>query len=494
MRGKHVHAILGFACGWISSTLFVAFTGPQDTPIEPAFSPPVHSEHHGGVHHSNRRRALEGADDSGEVKLDAINDVPAGPITNPYPPTMTYMPPGQSGPHPKGGRKVLIEIGARDGDSLWSLIRPYNKEKLLTTPKEAWRTMAVRDERNFDVMYIIEADPEFNPYWEGVLKTGRYFNNTPMPETYFYNKAVWVEDSHIDFELRGTGSRIIQEKDRAAAKRVDPGHGKLGSGMGITVLESSLGMNCNLPGYDTTKDLAKACDGKQTCRYRIDMWKLGGDIDGCHWHKIFKARYTCDDDNFRQEVTLESKVEGDTKNIQLTCAGAQDGSSKGCHLPQGVDRSLLPAPAGLTEMRIEAMNFDKFLRYNIAPTDHVTMKIDIEGAEIPLMNRLIQTKGVQLIDEMFYECHYHELTWQNPDVSTADCRKQCEEMVQQGVNFWFWARREINPEKRVDDLKTHETDAWWIKCARSAWKSGREKAALTALRSLCLTQVRHPRQ
>lgn len=114
-------------------------------------------------------------------------------------------------------------------------------------------------------------------------------------------------------------------------------------------------------------------------------------------------------------------------------------------------------------MRIEAMNFDKWLRYNLEPDDYVVMKIDIEGAEIPVLNRLIETRGVQLIDEMLYECHYHELTWQNPEVPVQMCRRQCEQMVEQGVDFWFWARREVNKNKRVDDLRTQETDAWWIK-------------------------------
>jgi hypothetical protein len=327
MRGKHVHALLGFACGWIASTLFVTFTSsPQGPPLMDA---PAGMEEHVGSGHEHvaaavqerlgRRPRARRLDPGPGAPLDEER-----PAVNPYPPTKVYMPPGKTAPTPPGnGRRVLIEIGARDGDSLWSLIRPHSKEKLRRTPKEQWATSAVVDEREFDVMYIIEADPEFNPYWEHLLTTGKYFNNTQMPETYFYNKAVWVEDSHLDFELRGTGSRIVTEQDKNAAKKQDPGHGKLGSGTGIKILESSLGMNCDLPGYDTTRDLAKTCDGKQWCRYRVDMWKLGGDIDGCHWRKIFKARYTCDDDNFKQEVTLESKVEGDTKNIQLSCAGQQ---------------------------------------------------------------------------------------------------------------------------------------------------------------------------
>ncbi|KAG8469381.1 hypothetical protein KFE25_005836 [Diacronema lutheri] len=428
MRGKHVHTLLGFACGWIASTLFVTFTSSPQGALElagvdePVGAGLVHTEHK----HAPERRL--------ELEPEAER-----PLVNPYPADKVYMPPGKSAPTPPGnGRRVLIEIGARDGDSLWSLIRPHSKEKLRATPKERWGTSDVLEERNFDVMFIIEADPEFNPYWEKLLTTGRYFNNTPMPETYFFNKAVWVEDSHLEFELRGTGSRIVTEKDKQAAQKVDPGHGRKGSGTGIKVLESSLGMNCELPGYDTTKDLAAACDGKQWCRYRVDMWKLGGDIDGCHWRKIFKARYVCDDDNFKQEVLLESKVEGDTKNIQLSCGG-------------------------LLSMRIEAMNFDKWLRYYLRPDDYVVMKIDIEGAEIPVLNKLIDTRGVQLIDEMLYECHYHELTWQNPEVPVQMCRRQCEQMVEQGVKFWFWARREVNKAVAMENLRTHETDAWWIK-------------------------------
>lgn len=313
MRGKHVHVLLGFACGWIASTLFVTFSSAAQGPVE---LKGVDEQVESGLVHSARTQPARARSLELEPEADR-------PLVNPYPPDRVYMPPGKTAPTPPGGgRRVLIEIGARDGDSLWSLIRPHSKEKLRRTPKARWQTADVLEERTFDVMYIIEADPEFNPYWEKLLTTGLYFNGTQMPETYFFNKAVWTEDSHLEFELRGTGSRIVTEKDKSAAQRTDPGHGKRGSGTGIKVLESSLGANCEQPGYDTTKDLAQACDGKQWCRYRVDMWKLGGDIDGCHWRKLFKARYTCDDDNFAQEVTLTSKVEGDTKNIQLTCGGA----------------------------------------------------------------------------------------------------------------------------------------------------------------------------
>lgn len=330
MRGKHVHTLLGFACGWIASTLFVTFTSSPQGPVEfPGMDEQVGS----GLLHAEHKQPPAPERRQLEPEVER-------PLINPYPPDKAYMPPGKTAPTPPGnGRRVLIEIGARDGDSLWSLIRPHSKEKLRRTPKERWGTMDVLDERQFDVMYIIEADPEFNPYWEKLLTTGKYFNNTQMPETYFFNKAVWVEDSHLEFELRGTGSRIVTEKDKKAAARVDPGHGRPGSGKGIKVLESSLGKNCELPGYDTTKDLAATCDGKQWCRYRVDMWKLGGDIDGCHWRKIFKARYTCDDDNFVQEVVLESKVEGDTKNIQLTCGGVRSHTAP---LPRAGRRGRLP--------------------------------------------------------------------------------------------------------------------------------------------------------
>jgi hypothetical protein len=354
MRSKHVHTLLGFACGWIASTLFVTFSGSGAGPTQLDFKPAV-EEHVGSGHaHVAGHDHGGGAEQAAPARrLDLVVDEPR-PLVNPYPPTKVYMPPGKTAPTPPGnGRRVLIEIGARDGDSLWSLIRPHSKEKLRSTPKERWNSMEVLEDRSFDVMYIIEADPEFNPYWENLLTTGKYFNNTQMPETYFFNKAVWVEDSHLEFELRGTGSRIITDKDRKAASKVDPGHGALGSGKGIKILESSLGMNCQLPGYDTTKDLAKACDGKQWCRYRVDMWRLGGDIDGCHWNKTFKARYTCDDDNFKQEVVLESKVEGDTKNIQLSCAGtrARDGGAA-CRL--AAYRAPASRPASPTQPATQA--------------------------------------------------------------------------------------------------------------------------------------------
>jgi peptidoglycan/LPS O-acetylase OafA/YrhL len=79
------------------------------------------------------------------------------------------------------------------------------------------------------------------------------------------------------------------------------------AGAGIRLVTASYGLNCGAKAGNATKVLGRACDGKETCDYRLDVVTLGGDpAGGCA--KDFTAAYVCAPDNapFTKNVPPEA--------------------------------------------------------------------------------------------------------------------------------------------------------------------------------------------
>ncbi|CAH8298081.1 unnamed protein product [Eruca vesicaria subsp. sativa] len=59
---------------------------------------------------------------------------------------------------------------------------------------------------------------------------------------------------------------------------------------------------------------------------------------------------------------------------------------------------------------IQGFDFADWLNKTVKERDLVVMKMDVEGTEFDLIPRLIKTRAICLIDELFPECHYNR--WQ----------------------------------------------------------------------------------
>jgi peptidoglycan/LPS O-acetylase OafA/YrhL len=60
---------------------------------------------------------------------------------------------------------------------------------------------------------------------------------------------------------------------------------------GIRVLAATYGGNCGAKAGNVTRALSSACEGKESCDYRVDVNKLGDPAGGCA--KAFTAQYAC---------------------------------------------------------------------------------------------------------------------------------------------------------------------------------------------------------
>lgn len=91
-----------------------------------------------------------------------------------------------------------------------------------------------------------------------------------------------------------------------------------GSGVSIRVLGAAYGRNC--PGNVNTNvsdDLARQCQGRDYCVYRIDVRQLGDPRPGCA--KDYQARYMCRDGGNERRASAGAEASG--QSVVLDCRG-----------------------------------------------------------------------------------------------------------------------------------------------------------------------------
>ena len=86
---------------------------------------------------------------------------------------------------------------------------------------------------------------------------------------------------------------------------------------GIRIMTATYGLNCGAAPGNVTKALSGACDGKETCDYRVDVAELGDPAGGCE--KAFTAQYACAPGQARFTKDLPAEA-GLGSRLLLSCA------------------------------------------------------------------------------------------------------------------------------------------------------------------------------
>ncbi|WP_411574217.1 FkbM family methyltransferase [Streptomyces fradiae] len=63
---------------------------------------------------------------------------------------------------------------------------------------------------------------------------------------------------------------------------------------------------------------------------------------------------------------------------------------------------------------VPAVDFSAWLRRTVTPADHVVVKMDIEGAEYPVLAKLLAEGTVDLISVLYIEWHHDRFPAMNP--------------------------------------------------------------------------------
>lgn len=60
-------------------------------------------------------------------------------------------------------------------------------------------------------------------------------------------------------------------------------------------------------------------------------------------------------------------------------------------------------------IKVKAIDFSKWVLDNLSETDYIILKMDIEGAEYPLLNKMLDDGSFKYIDELWIEWHWQKI-------------------------------------------------------------------------------------
>jgi hypothetical protein len=121
--------------------------------------------------------------------------------------------------------------------------------------------------------------------------------------------------AQISIPLPGTGSGSIQIGPQPDQRYQDPNRIYSGA-VSIRVLGAVYGNNCaGQANTNFTDDLARQCQGRDYCVYRIDMRQLGDPRPGCA--KDYHARYMCRDGGNERRASAGAEASG--QSVVLDC-------------------------------------------------------------------------------------------------------------------------------------------------------------------------------
>ena len=123
--------------------------------------------------------------------------------------------------------------------------------------------------------------------------------------------------AQITIPLPGSGSGGIQIGPQQEQQQRAPDQNRYyGTGVSIRVLGAAYGRNCagNVT-TNVTNDLARQCQGRDYCVYRIDARQIGDPRPGCP--KEYQARYMCRDGGNERYASANPEASG--QSVVLDC-------------------------------------------------------------------------------------------------------------------------------------------------------------------------------
>eukprot|EP01060_Flectonema_neradi_P018830 TRINITY_DN25775_c0_g1_i1.p1 TRINITY_DN25775_c0_g1~~TRINITY_DN25775_c0_g1_i1.p1 ORF type:complete len:358 (+),score=74.35 TRINITY_DN25775_c0_g1_i1:51-1124(+) len=141
----------------------------------------------------------------------------------------------------------------------------------------------------------------------------------------------------------------------------------------------------------------------------------------------------------RSDIT-HHQVAVSTKNDSLQLSNADVGSS--------IVKNAAKNIAG-PSVTVDTINWVNWLVRTVEPTDFVVVKMDIEFCEFAVLNLLLQSSAVTLIDELLLECHYKTrksrkyipAEGEEEPISRTDCKNLVHLIELSGVLAINWSKK-----------------------------------------------------
>lgn len=122
--------------------------------------------------------------------------------------------------------------------------------------------------------------------------------------------------AQITIPLPGSGSGIQIGPQQDQQPRYQDQNPSYGGSLSIRVLGAVYGNNCaGNVSTNVTGDLARHCQGRDYCVYRVDSRQIGDPRPGCP--KDYHARYLCRDGGNERRASASAEASG--QSIVLDC-------------------------------------------------------------------------------------------------------------------------------------------------------------------------------
>ena len=125
--------------------------------------------------------------------------------------------------------------------------------------------------------------------------------------------------AQITIPLPGSGGGGIQigpQQEQQQQQRAPDQNRTYGGSLSIRVLGAAYGRNCaGNVSTNVTDDLARQCQGRDYCVYRIDSRQIGDPRPGCA--KEYQARYMCRDGGNERYASANPEASG--QSVVLDC-------------------------------------------------------------------------------------------------------------------------------------------------------------------------------
>jgi len=130
--------------------------------------------------------------------------------------------------------------------------------------------------------------------------------------------------------------------------------------------------------------------------------------------------------------------------VDVNCAVAYyyDESEEGSFTSQGSNiLNDRPTPSSMTRYdenthKVRSIDFSGFIREVASPDDFILIKMDIEGSEFSVIDKLIYDNNLQYINDIYIE--FHEHFFENKDFYMNKKESYINLFQDKGINFSQW--------------------------------------------------------
>ena len=130
--------------------------------------------------------------------------------------------------------------------------------------------------------------------------------------------------------------------------------------------------------------------------------------------------------------------------VDVNCAMAYyyDESEEGSFTSQGSNiLNDRPTPSPMTQYathtyKVKSIDFSRFIREIVSPDDFVLIKMDIEGSEFGVLDKLICDNNIHYISDIFVE--FHEHFFDDKEFYVRKKESYINLFKYKGVNFSQW--------------------------------------------------------